>query len=220
MKQETLMIKTIRAFAVIASTGLTILAAAETVRQITWDDLIPAHLIKENYLANLTEKQKDLVMWVINTIETLPVRGKGTEEYWKQVDEAMPTLRKYGIDIVKVMEKRKKFQTAVVNDLNGKNVRLPGYMLPLEMSGSKVTEFLLVPYVGACIHVPPPPPNQIVHVKTAAKKGYNSRQLYEPVWVTGVISVQSMVKNLYLVDGSADIDIGYAMQTNRIEPYE
>jgi hypothetical protein len=212
--------KTLQTFAVLACTCLVLTAAAESVRQLTWDDLIPAHLAKDDYLENLTEEQKDLVMWVINTIEILPVRGKGTEEYWKEVDEAMPTLKKYGVDIVEVMAKRKEIQTAVVKDLNGKKVRLPGYMLPLEMSGSKVSEFLLVPYIGACIHVPPPPPNQIVLVKTAAKKSYNTNQLYDPVWVTGVLSAQSMVKDLFLVDGSAGVDIGYAIQANRIEPYE
>jgi hypothetical protein len=46
------------------------------------------------------------------------------------------------------------------------------------------------------------------------------KQLYDPVWVTGAISAQSMVKDLYLVDGSAGIDIGYTMQANQIEPYE
>jgi hypothetical protein len=212
--------KTIQAFGIIACTIFHFVAADEAVRQLTWDDLIPADLVKEDYLENLTNDQKDLVLWVISTIENLPVRGKGTEEYWKEVDKAMPTLKKNGIDIVELMKKRKKIQTAVVKELNGKEVRLPGYVLPLESSGSQVTEFLLVPYVGACIHVPPPPPNQIVFAKTAAKKGYTSRQLYEPVWVTGVISVQSMVKDLYLVDGSAGIDIGYSMQANQIEPYE
>ena len=214
------MIKTIQTFAVIAFTGLYLAAAAEPARQITWDDLIPAHLGQDDYLENLTEEQKDLVLWVINTIEILPARGKGTEEYWKEVDDAMPTLRKYGVDIVKVMAKRKELQTAVVKDLNGKTVRLPGYILPLEMSGTKVSEFLLVPYIGACIHVPPPPPNQIVLVKTAEKKAYSNDQLYDPVWVTGVISVQSTAKDLFLVDGSAGVDIGYAMKANRIEPYK
>ena len=214
------MIKTTQTFAVICCTGLVLAAAAEPVRELTWDDLIPTHLAKDDYLANLTEEQKDLVLWVINTIEILPKRGKGTEEYWKEVDEAMPTLKKYGVDIVKVMAKRKEIQSAVVKDLNGKTVRIPGYMLPLEMSGTKVSEFLLVPYIGACIHVPPPPPNQIVLVKTPAKKSYNTNQLYDPVWVTGVISVQSTVKDLFLVDGSAGVDIGYAMQADRIEPYE
>jgi hypothetical protein len=205
---------------ILACNSLCLAVAAEPVRQITWDDLIPADLAGEDYLANLTEKQKELVLWVINSMDILPKRGKGTEAYWKEVDEAMTILKKYDIDLIKILEKRKKIQNAVVQDLNGKQIRLPGYILPLEMSGSQVTEFLLVPYVGACIHVPPPPPNQIVFVKTGAKKGYASKQLYDPVWVTGVISVQSLVKDLYLVDGSAGIDIGYTMQASRIEQYD
>jgi hypothetical protein len=212
--------KTIQSIFIIVCSSLFLEAAAEPVRQITWDDLIPANLKAEDPLANLTQDQQDMVYWVINMLEFLPQRSQETEEFYKEIDEAMPTLKKYGIDIGKVMKKRKEIQTAVVLDLNGKKVRLPGYILPLEMSGTKVTDFLLVPYVGACIHVPPPPPNQIVFVKTAEKKGYTSKQLYEPVWVTGVISVQSMVKDLYLVDGSADVDIGYTMQANQIEPYE
>lgn len=54
----------------------------------------------------------------------------------------------------------------VVKALDGQNIRLPGYIVPLEVSEEgRTTEFLLVPYFGACIHVPPPPSNQIVHVK-------------------------------------------------------
>ena len=211
--------KTIQVLVVIIS-SLCLTAAAEPVRQITWNNLIPAHLAKDDYLENMTEDQKDLVMWFINAYELLPKRDKESNESYKELDDAMPALKKHGIDIAKVMEKRREMRTAVVKDLNGKLVRLPGYILPLEMSGSKVIEFLLVPYVGACIHVPPPPPNQIVFVKTGAKKGYKNKQLYAPVWVTGVISVKSMVKDLYLVDGSAGIDIGYTLQAKNIEPYK
>lgn len=111
-------------------------------------------------------------------------------------------------------------RTSVVKALNGQQVRIPGYFLPLELSDTKITEFLLVPYIGACIHVPPPPPNQIVHVRTLQKKGYSSNNLYEPVWVTGVITAKSMVKDLYLADGSSGVNIGYKMQAKRIEPYK
>jgi hypothetical protein len=212
--------RTIQTLVIIACLSLFLSAAAEPVRQITWDDLVPAKLIAEDPIANLPQDQQDMVYWVINMLESLPKRSQETEEFYKEIDEAMPTLKKNGIDIAAVLTKRKEIRTAVVEEINGKNVRIPGYLLPLEVSQEKVTEFLLVPYVGACIHVPPPPPNQIVHVKTAAKKGYDMKQLYDPVWVTGVISVQSMVKDLYLVDGSAGIDIGYTMKANHIEPYE
>ena len=212
--------KTILVFVIIAGSSFLFEAASEPVRKITWDDLIPQHLRSEGLLSDLDENQRDMVHWVINMLESLPDRGPETEEYYQEIDDAMPTLRKAGVDIVAIMAKRREIRTAVVKELNGQHVRIPGYLLPLEVSSEKVTEFLLVPYVGACIHVPPPPPNQIVYLKTAAKKGYNSKKLYDPVWVTGVISIQSMVKDLYLVDGSAGVDIGYTIQAINIEPYE
>jgi hypothetical protein len=192
---------------------------AEEIRELTWADLSPANPFSEDPLANLTQDERDLGYWVIQTLEAYPERGPDTEEVYSKVDKATAQLKEAGVDIVEVAAKRKKSQTAMVEGLNGKRVRMPGYLLPLEISESGVTEFLLVPYVGACIHVPPPPPNQIVHVNVAHKEGYKSKKLYEPVWVTGVISVKSMVKDLFLVDGSAGINIGYSMRADRIEAY-
>jgi hypothetical protein len=203
-----------------ACTLLYLPAIAEQVRQLTWQDLVPAGLITEDPFAKLTSKQQDLLIWVINTIQQLPKNGKNQDEIAKEMAEAVPELRKAGVDVKKVMAKIKEIQTAIVHELNGQHVRIPGYLLPLEMSGDNVTEFLLVPYVGACIHVPPPPPNQIIYVKVAQEHGYDQKKIFEPVWATGVISAKSMVKDLFLVDGTAGIDIGYSMQAERIEPYK
>ena len=194
--------------------------SAEQVRQLSWDDLVPDHLLSFDLLAGLTEDQQDHMIFIINALDTASYSGAETEYLNKEVDSARSDLRKAGIDIAKLLAKFKESQTTLVESLNGQQVRIPGYFLPLEASGTRVTEFLLVPYVGACIHVPPPPPNQIVHVRTLQKKGYRSKNLYEPVWVTGVITAKSLVKDLFLVDGSAGVDIGYTMQAKRIEPYK
>jgi hypothetical protein len=70
---------------------------------------------------------------------------------------------------------------------DGVTVRVPGFMIPLEDAADIVTEFLLTPYVMACLHVPPPPPNQMIHVKmTGAKK---HKVIWEPVWVQGRLQV-------------------------------
>jgi hypothetical protein len=88
-------------------------------------------------------------------------------------------------------------------------------LLPLEVSATRVAKFILVPYAGACIHVPPPPPNRISYLKVMQNKRYQSKKLCDSVWVTEVITAKSMEKNLYLVDGAADVDIGYYMQAIR-----
>jgi len=195
-------------------------ALADQVRQLSWVNLVPAKLLADDPLANLTSDQQELVYWVVKTLQSLPKRGPDTEESYKEVDEAIPELKKSGIDIAKLMAKIKVIQTSIVEELSGQQIRIAGYLLPLEISGTMVTEFLLVPYFGACIHTPPPPPNQIIHVKIAPKEGYSIKKTYEAVWVTGVISAKKEAKDLYYVDGSAEINIGYSILADQVEPYK
>ena len=82
----------------------------------------------------------------------------------------------------------------VVAELNGRKVRIGGYVVPLDFDATKVTEFLLVPFVGACIHVPPPPANQIIYVKSAA--GITLKGEFDPVYVTGTISTEGQFTGL------------------------
>jgi len=94
--------------------------------------------------------------------------------------------------------------------LNGERIRIPGFVIPLEKSGNKVSEFLLVPYFGACIHTPPPPPNQIVHVK-ASKPVANMRTM-DTMWVSGTMQTRASETEM----GQA----GYQLKAERVEPYK
>ena len=99
----------------------------------------------------------------------------------------------------------------VVPALNGQHIRLPGYIVPLEVSeNGRTTEFLLVPYFGACIHVPPPPSNQIVHVRS--ENGVMLDTLYQPFWIEGLLRVEQSHSDL--------AESGYAMLAGKIYPYE
>lgn len=76
-----------------------------------------------------------------------------------------------------------------VADIDGLTVRMPGYVVPFNYNkDSRYSEFLLVPYFGACLHTPPPPPNQIVYI--TAEDAPKVEKIWEPVWVEGVISAQ------------------------------
>lgn len=75
-----------------------------------------------------------------------------------------------------------------VEAMQGQAIKLPGYIVPLEEGKAGMKTFLLVPYFGACIHSPPPPANQIIHVVShKAVKGFKSM---DAVWVSGVLKVQ------------------------------
>ena len=98
----------------------------------------------------------------------------------------------------------------VITALNGQQVKIPGFVVPLEGSATMTTEFLLVPYFGACIHVPPPPSNQIVHVKF--EEGVPIDNLYDAVWVSGTLSTDGW---------SGDIaTVGYTLAGVSVTPFD
>jgi uncharacterized protein len=82
----------------------------------------------------------------------------------------------------------------LVKDHDGRRVRIAGYLVPIGFDGVGVREFLLVPYVGACIHVPPPPPNQIIDVRS--EEGVEIRGMFDAVQVTGTLAVGALPTEL------------------------
>ena len=96
------------------------------------------------------------------------------------------------------------------NKLDGETVKIPGFIVPLDHIGFEVTEFMLVPFVGACIHVPPPPPNQLVYVTT--EEPWDAMTLWEPVWVTGKIIVKAQT-NIWA-------ETGYQISADEIDFYD
>jgi hypothetical protein len=105
---------------------------------------------------------------------------------------------------------RDMWDTAPVNDaMNGVTGRLPGYIVPLEEGPKGLKEFLLVPYYGACIHSPPPPANQIVHVRLAQPvKGFRTM---DTVWVHGTLEVAR---------GKSDMGASaYRIDARKVEAY-
>lgn len=95
----------------------------------------------------------------------------------------------------------------VVKDLDGQLVRIGGYVVPLDFDATQVKEFLLVPFVGACIHVPPPPTNQIIYVK--AERGFDVQGSFDPVWVTGKLKTEMQFTGL--------AETGYSIDADKVE---
>lgn len=95
--------------------------------------------------------------------------------------------------------------------LHGVTVRIPGFVVPLEINEQQViTRFFVVPYFGACIHLPPPAPNQMIHVET--KQGIELESIYEPIWISGKLSTTLIEDNI--------ATSAYSMDVYAIERYE
>jgi len=172
----------ITAAAVLAATALACAAASTPVRQLEWDDLMPKDW---NPFAQLEELRQS-------------GRLAGLQDGTAEADRVMQEFISAGRS------------APVVPELDGQHVKLPGFVVPLDYQGTEVSEFLLVPYFGACIHVPPPPANQIVYVKS--QQPFPIRDMYDPVWVTGTITTQAHWNDVG--------DAGYTLEAQAIEPYK
>ena len=154
--------------------------AAKGVQRIGWEDLMPEG--EEERLAQMYQAQMAMLY-----------SGAGVSE-----GSAADSAVQIGT-----------FNT--VKELNGKKIRIPGYTVPFEYGAdAQIKEFLLVPYFGACIHSPPPPPNQTVFVM--ADKPIKMKDLAQAVWIEGTIYTQTQSSDL--------ADAAYTIKLDSVEAYE
>ncbi len=127
-------------------------------------------------------------------------------------DTDLSTLEDGDPRAVELMKKLQKLwqEAPVVTSLDNAQVRLPGFAIPLETDTKTAKAFILVPYYGACIHVPPPPSNQIVVVRAA--QGAPIREAFDMVWVTGRLRVEAQQTDV--------AHAGYTLEASLVEPYE
>jgi len=154
--------------------------AARGVREIGWEELMPEG--EEERLAQLYQQQMAMLY------------------------SGGPIMEGSAAD---VMVQIGTFNT--VKELNEIKVRIPGYTVPFEYgANAEISEFLLVPYYGACIHAPPPPPNQTVFAMT--DEPIKLRNLAQAVWIEGTMFTQTQESEL--------ADAAYTIRVDKVETYE
>ena len=198
-------------------------AMAETPKEVTWEDLAPEIEISfTNPFENLREDQLEGLRAVLRN-EALAEMGAGEEAEQRALEERA-RLNAQGIDVDDLFAQRQAIMqmyaeaAAATNpDIVGQDVRMPGYLLPLEVKDRKAVEFLLVPTVGACIHTPAPPANQVVHI--VYPQGIEVIGLYTPVWISGTMVESRTTQTVIYYDGKALVDVSYKMTPDLVEPY-
>ncbi len=162
-------------------------------KSVDWDDLLPqddleALLNPPDYLSEIEDgSPEDDVTFKLQK----PLEDESQRETADRFQQALVSTR-------------------VIEEFDGQAVKIPGFIVPLEYNDDQViTEFFLVPYFGACIHVPPPPPNQIIYVKYP--KGFTLDALYDPFWVSGILKT-TLINNDMATSA-------YSMSGQELEPY-
>ncbi|MCU9840094.1 DUF3299 domain-containing protein [Ruegeria sp. WL0004] len=186
-------------------------AFAEPVELARWGALAPATEPYDDPFLEMSYQQK-------NDLRTiLDAAGKvGDAELEQRSQEARARLRDDGYDAdqllaqrLVVMEKRREEATGVTGRFLGREVLVDGYVLPLHAADGRVHSFLLVPWVGACIHTPPPPPNQMIRVDVP--DGLEIDKTFHAIRLRGVLEHQPTVSNLFLVDGQRVVEASYTL---------
>ena len=155
-------------------------AAARGYREIGWEELMPEG--EEERLAQLYQQQMAMLY------SGGPVAEGSAADAMVQIGT---------------------FNT--VKELNETKIRIPGYTVPFEYgANAEITEFLLVPYYGACLHAPPPPPNQTVFAMT--DEPIKLRDLAQAVWIEGTMYTQTQESEL--------ADAAYTIRVEKVEIYE
>jgi len=190
--------------------------------EISWDDLRPAAIDYENPFEDLTADQIDSLRQLLRLQPLVDAQDADAVEKAAALREQLTTD---GMDPdwlfaqrEAIIKNRRAAATNTNDALLGEDVMLPGYVLPLEFNGQKVVEFLLVPTVGACIHTPPPPANQMIHV--TYPDGIEVNGLFNPVWISGRMQSELSQQMVSYVDGQSAIDVTYTMTPDKVEPYK
>lgn len=196
----------------------------EAAQQIEWRDLtVPIDVTDDPYYGLSLEERKSLDTLlalqrrrqagdILSDVETAAEQAALTHLASEQLD-GHALLAKEAVFRDKLTRQR----TSVREEWQHLDVKIPGYLVPLEYDGNQVVEFILVPYRGACIHTPPPPANQMVLVRF--KKGFPLTGLFTPVWVTGRLSIDRSEQSVALSDGAAAFEVGYALDATQVVEY-
>ena len=156
-------------------------SANSGVLSVEWDDLVPADFRPEKIMEKYQAE--------------IQATAEGSKEERVLYDKVMAEYNSAGPN----------------THLNGKTVRIPGFVAPLDIDGENVVDFLLVPYYGSCIHSPPPPINQTVMVSPDVGKSITLNQTAQPVWVVGELMAKDVETDL--------AKAGYHITNARVEPY-
>jgi len=194
-------------------------SAAQPSRTVTWQDLQPEQTLNfQTALGHLNREQ----LGDLATLTRIRWWLKDGQISPESHDAALgmrleQKLTQQGLDVEQLVSlaHQVQAQTNQTTDLAGQPIKISGYVLPLNQTElNQISHFLLVPFVGACIHLPPPPPNQIISIEPSAP--IENPGLFTRVWIEGTLRQQSASYDLFLVDGSRPIQASYAMTLESI----
>ena len=199
---------------------------ASEIKVTYWDELVPNMELMEDPFQKLDRNQMFDMATIARFKEAQAEDGfVASDKARQEIVDVTERLKKQDVDVealfvarAQIMKQREALGSKPNAEVVGSKHRIPGYITPIEMDGTKVTKFFLVPSAGACIHTPPPPANQLVLIDFP--EGIELVSLMTPVWVEGQLTGHQSKENVNYSDGAANVQSVYAMKAEGIEQYQ
>jgi hypothetical protein len=200
-------------------------SAAQTVRLLDWQDLRPPAVEADDPFARLPAEHLEALREIVLG-RTLEARGLPPGDAALRQRAALTAqLAAAGLDADVLLAERERLMAArraqaetPVVEIDGRTVKLVGWLVPASSTGQGVDVYLLVPWAGACSHTPPPPMNQIVRLRATPALEAAGAAPNAPVSITGALSLQPQVQPLFVADGPTTVRSAYAMQVAHARP--
>ena len=216
--------RAVAAWLLAAVAALPSVVSANAPLPVAWRDLRPAAVAEiADPFAAMPDAELDALQGIVRG-RLLEARGfPVTETVREQRAAWVRLLEAKGHDVDALLARREAIMAlrraaaeAGVAALDGRSVRIPGYLFPVAIENGQVAEFLLVAMPGACSHVAPPSPNQVVRVRPAQPSMLTDT--YQPAFIEGTLRLHAAQKTLHVVDGELTIASAYAIDDATIVP--
>lgn len=209
----------IRFILIIALSSSTAFAAKQnTELKIGWSDLMPVSIELERKIKLLNSPEKLRLRDAYRQAGLKKSISNNGQKSTNLTAADLYLLRADYSDVAtlasEILSFEEKRGNSYITKLDGVKVTIAGYLLPVGYKNRKVSEFLLVPTIGSCVHVPPPPPNQLIFVEYG--KGIAIGDSFIPVSITGNLRVGSKTAQVQLDDGKGNVQSGYTMQADNV----
>ncbi len=191
---------------------------------VNWQELLPPLKSLELPFASLPAPQLEAMRTHVRW-QTSSAHKRSDESFIAEHDAATALLAKHKIDVENLMRERRKI--IAQNSANGrgpnpnilgKTIRIPGYIVPLTLSGGVVTEFLFVPVAGSCVHTPAPPPNQVIHV--VYPEGVEFSSIFEAFWIEGELHAEERLSDVSFYDGALKVESNYGLEARSVHSFD
>ena len=193
-------------------------------RKIGWNDLAVQLTAAENPYYGLSGDEARLIEVLVHTAQARVAGHEISLRALKGERMALSALDSVGIDgrakvrELAAFEDKLEFSRSALNEaLLDRLIEIPGFVLPLEFNDTRITEFILVPFAGACVHTPPPPSNQMIIVRLP--EGFKLDGIFKPVVVSGRLTQGTESRSVRLSDGDAEFEVGYQLDANSVRAF-